>query len=40
MILMMLGALFNHRSVNHPPKAMDPALIVLAGSGVFLALSL
>ena len=40
MILMMLGALFNPRSVNHPPTAMGPALVVLVGSAAFLALSL
>ena len=40
MILMMIGAVLHHRRVNHPPQAMGPALIVLAGSAVFLAQSL
>lgn len=40
MVAMVLGAIYNHRQVNHPPQAMAPALMVLVGSTVFVLLSL
>jgi len=40
MVAMVLGALYHHRRVHHPPQAMGPALVVLAASAVFVVLSL
>ena len=40
MVLMMFGALFNHRRVNHPPQSMAPGIIVLVASSLFLIWSL
>lgn len=40
MVLMMLGALYQHRKSDHRAADMAPALVVIVGSALFLVLSI
>lgn len=40
MVAMLIGAIYQHRRVSHPPRSMVPAAVILVASAAYVVLAI